>query len=265
MILPPHPSLSLATSILFCANQMSSKIGPSHLPLFHKLPAKNLSFEPAKPLGFRSRACSPISSSYTGPSKQESTGRVVPAPDAYSVKFETLEGCKLGISRYPDFEYNAKGGVGNAVGRKDRTDDMLCVSFDVGTLYIPPLTGATTKFLGLPLPPLLKIAIVPEVFQGTISSRSGKVVELMFRARFLFSVGSIYRAPPLMVETTLTSEESRGSMRAGRGERMDEEGRCKMVGVAVVDPINDALMDAFLGLPTECIAILNAKISIAAP
>ena len=90
-------------------------------------------------------------------------------------------------------------------------------------------------------------------------------VELVFRARFLFSVGSIYRAPPLMVETTLTSEESRGSMRSGRGERMDEEGRCKMVGVAVVDPINDALMNAFLGLPTECIAILNAKISIAAP
>ncbi|KAJ8511805.1 hypothetical protein OPV22_002239 [Ensete ventricosum] len=243
---------------------MSSKIGHSHLPLFHKLPAKNLSFEPAKPLRFRSRACSPISSSYTGPSKQESTGKVVPAPEAYSVEFETLEGCKLGISRYPDFEYNAKGGAGNAVGRKDRTDDMLCVSFDVGTLYIPPLTGATTKFLGLPLPPLLKIAIVPEAFQGTISKGSGKV-ELMFRARFLFSVGSIYRAPPLMVETTLTSEESRGTMRAGRGERMDEEGRCKLVGVALVDPIDDALMNAFLRLPTECIAMLNAKISIPDP
>ncbi|CAL9124972.1 unnamed protein product [Musa textilis] len=242
---------------------MSSKISPSHLPLFHKLPAKNLSFEPAKPLRFRSRACSPISSSYTGPSKQESSGRVVPAPDAYSVKFETLEGCKLGISRYPDFDYNAKGGVGNAVGTKDRTDDMLCVSFDVGALDIPPLTGATTKLLGLPLPPLLKIAIVPEVFQGTISGGSGKV-ELMFRARFLFSVGSIYRAPPLLVETTLTSEESRGTMRAGRGERMDEEGRCQLVGVAVVDPIDDALMNAFLGLPTECIAMLNAKISILA-
>ncbi|RZR93473.1 hypothetical protein BHM03_00021986 [Ensete ventricosum] len=247
---------------------MSSKIGHSHLPLFHKLPAKNLSFEPAKPLRFRSRACSPISSSYTGPSKQESTGKVVPAPEAYSVEFETLEGCKLGISRYPDFEYNAKGGAGNAVGRKDRTDDMLCVSFDVGTLGLPGNHqqrewegggGNYSSADGFDIQPLNFIA------KHDLAYESSLQVELMFRARFLFSVGSIYRAPPLMVETTLTSEESRGTMRAGRGERMDEEGRCKLVGVALVDPIDDALMNAFLRLPTECIAMLNAKISILDP
>ncbi|KAF5765055.1 hypothetical protein HanPI659440_Chr15g0599341 [Helianthus annuus] len=49
------------------------------------------------------------------------------------------------------------------------------VDFVVTTLYIPPLTTATTKFLGLPLPPFLKIAIVPEIFRGIINLESGKV------------------------------------------------------------------------------------------
>lgn len=50
------------------------------------------------------------------------------------------------------------------------------VEFDVNTLYIPPLTSSTTKFLGLPLPPFLKIAIVPEIFRGIINVESGKVI-----------------------------------------------------------------------------------------
>lgn len=87
-------------------------------------------------------------------------------------------------------------------------------------------------------------------------------VDLLFKSRFWFSVGSIYKARPLLVQTVLTSEESVGTIRSGTGERMNEEGKCKLVGVAVVDPISDALMNNFLRLPTECIAYLNAVISI---
>ena len=86
-------------------------------------------------------------------------------------------------------------------------------------------------------------------------------VELEFKAKFWFSVGSIYKAPPLVVVTVLTSEESAGKMRRGRGERLDKEGKCRLVGVATVDPIDDFLMNSFLGLPTECLADLNAIIS----
>lgn len=78
----------------------------------------------------------------------------------------------------------------------------------------------------------------------------------------MFSIGSLYKAPPLMVKTTLTSEESKGLMRSGEGKRMDGEGRCRLVGVATVDPVNDLLLDSFLGLPTECIADLNVQISV---
>lgn len=98
--------------------------------------------------------------------------------NAYGVKFKTLGACKLGISRYPDFEYDAEGGIGTGSGTKvpdNESDDEISLSFDVNTLYIPPLTSETTRFLGLPLPPFLKIDIVPELFQGSIDRESGKV------------------------------------------------------------------------------------------
>ncbi|CAA3024378.1 uncharacterized protein LOC111403897 [Olea europaea var. sylvestris] len=179
--------------------------------------------------------------------------------DTYSVKFETLGGCKLGISRYPDFEYDAAGGTGTGTGTKTM-NDAISVEFDIKTLYIPPLSTATTKFLGMRLPPFLRIDIVPELFQGSINQESGQV-DLKFKAKFWFSIGSIYKAPPLTVQTVLTSEESNGKIKRGRGEKLNKEGRCSLVGVATVEPINDFFMDSFLSLPTECLANLNATIS----
>nr|CAB3450678.1 unnamed protein product [Digitaria exilis] len=183
-----------------------------------------------------------------------------PGTGTLSVEFRTREGCRLGIARYPDFAYDAQGGRGVGAGSGEG-GAALAVDFDVATLYIPPMSGATTRFLGLPLPPFLKIDILPEALGGTIDRATGQV-DLKFRSRFYFSVGSVYKAPPLFVDTTLTSEESRGAIRSGTGERMDDQGRCKLVGVAVVDPIDDLFMNTFLSLPTECIAYLNATISI---
>lgn len=86
-------------------------------------------------------------------------------------------------------------------------------------------------------------------------------VELEFRAKFLFTAGNVYRAQPLLVFTILTSDESVGKLRGGKGERRNNEGKCKLVGVATVDAIDDFLMNTFLSLPTECLASLNASIS----
>lgn len=101
-----------------------------------------------------------------------------PKSKLYTVKFRTLSACKLGISIYPDFEYNAEGGKGTGSGAKvaeSNLSDEVSVSFDLETLYIPPLKSATTRFLGLPLPPFLKIDIVPELFSGSINQESGQV------------------------------------------------------------------------------------------
>lgn len=90
-----------------------------------------------------------------------------------------MSACNLGISIYPDFEYNAEGGSGTGTGAKvaeeTNSTDEVSVSFDIETLYIPPLKSATTKFLGLPLPPFLRIDIVPELFSGSINRESGEV------------------------------------------------------------------------------------------
>ncbi|KAM3225933.1 hypothetical protein ACQJBY_058567 [Aegilops geniculata] len=212
-----------------------------------------------------------VSAASTGQGEQQpapavAAPRARPDADTFSVEFLTRDGCRLGISRYPDFAYNAQGGRGVGAGRgasgTAESDGTVLVDFDVSSLYIPAMSGATTRFLGLPLPPFLKIDILPEALRGSIDRTTGQV-ELKFRSRFCFSVGSIYQAPPLFVDTTLTSEESSGAIRRGTGERLDGGGRCKLVGVAVLNPIDDVFMNTFLNLPTECIAYLNATISIA--
>lgn len=97
-----------------------------------------------------------------------------PEPDTLSVEFRTRDGCRLGIARYPDFAYNAQGGRGVGAGcGEDGT--VVLVDFDVATLYIPSMSGATTRFLGLPLPPFLKIDILPEALGGTIDRATGQV------------------------------------------------------------------------------------------
>ncbi|KAK4769111.1 hypothetical protein SAY86_027261 [Trapa natans] len=202
----------------------------------------------------------------TPSSSTTSTQVKIADPSCCSIKFKTLGACKLGISRYPDFIYDAAGGTGTGLGQKmiernTSVDDELKVSFDPETLYIPALSSETTRFLGLPLPPFLKIEIIPEFFGGYINQQTGKV-DLEFLAKFCFSVGTIYRAPPLIVKTVLTSEESIGSIRRGSGERMNAQGNCRLVGVATVDPVDDFFINSFLGLPTECLADLNAVISL---
>ncbi|KAG9453141.1 hypothetical protein H6P81_006045 [Aristolochia fimbriata] len=180
----------------------------------------------------------------------------------YTVEFQTLKTCKLGISRYPDFVYNAEGGRGKGIGKESNGDGphKISVIFNAGNLYIPPLTSSTTRFLGVPLPPFLKIEIIPELLQGTIEG--GGQINLEFKARFLFSIGTIYRAPPLLVATVLTTEESKGMLKKGKGQRLDKEGNCRLIGVATVEKIDDAIMNSFLSLPTECLADLDAKISL---
>ncbi|CAK9160997.1 unnamed protein product [Ilex paraguariensis] len=204
-----------------------------------------------------------LTSSYTDHNKQ--TPIHTPKTELYTVNFRTLGACKLGISSYPDFVYNAEGGEGSGRGRKTLEtgfSGVISVDFDVEKMYIPPLTAETTKFLAFPLPPCMKIDIVPEKFRGTINQESGQV-DLEFKAKFCFSVWNIYKAAPLLVETVLTSEESEGTIRDGRGKRLDKEGRCRLVGVTTVAPVNDCFLNLFLGLPAECLAKLNVIISFA--
>ena len=157
---------------------MGSKLNPSSPLILSPVSTKKQRFCPRKTITF-------FSSSY---SQNRQTQEL--KSEVYTVNFRTLGACKLGISQYPDFGYNAEGGKGLGSGSKvaeSNSSDEILVSFDLKTLYIPPLTSSTTTFLGLPLPPFLKISIDPELFRGSINQNSGQVwtiIQLSFLTLF---------------------------------------------------------------------------------
>lgn len=74
------------------------------------------------------------------------------------MQLKVWEDCELAVSIYPHFSYNAQGagGLGTA---EDLGEGMAKVSFDPKKFIIPPLDYRSTKVLGVPIPPPLKIAI----------------------------------------------------------------------------------------------------------
>ena len=93
--------------------------------------------------------------------------------------------------------------------------------------------------------------------QGTVNCQTGEV-HLHFSALFLFSIGALYRAAPLLIDTTLTTETSTGERFQSNGSRLTN-GRGKLVGVAQVPETQDPLLNAFLMLPAEALAELSVE------
>lgn len=86
----------------------------------------------------------------------------------------TRKGCGLGVSRYPDFVYNAEGGGGSG-NALQMPDGRWHVQFDASEVTIPAVGYNTTTLLGVPLPPPIRIDIVPDMLQGIVDRDSGKV------------------------------------------------------------------------------------------
>jgi hypothetical protein len=176
----------------------------------------------------------------------------------------TAAGCGLAIGRYPRFRYNAQGGGGTALlGERDAAG-WQPLAFDAASLSIPPLDWRTTRVLGLPLPPGLRITIEPQRLAGRWQPATG-VVELGFGARFRFALAGLYQAPDLVVQTQLATGEVRGQRHSGLGQPLDPEGRGVLVGVAMVQPTGDTWLDRFLGLPDEALAVLRCRITPGQP
>jgi hypothetical protein len=176
----------------------------------------------------------------------------------------TLAGCGLVIGAYPRFRYDARGGGG--VGRLSDGDSTGAqrLNFDPAALRIPPLHWRTTRFLGLPLPPGLVITIHPEQLEGSLDGATGAMA-LRFCARFRFAIGSLYRAPDLIVDTTLRSGPVQGRRHQATGQPLDGDGQAQLVGVATIAPSGDPFLDRFLGLPDEALALLRCRFGPLAP
>jgi len=178
----------------------------------------------------------------------------------------TEAGCSLAIGRWPRFAYNASGGGGPAFGGPAHGGVALeegwqGLQLDPAQLTIPDLCWRTTRFLGLPLPPGLRIALRPERLEGRWHHVTG-ALELDFAARFQFSLGGgLYRAPDLIVRTRLTTAAVVGSRHQAVGQPLDGLGRGQLVGVAQVAPSGDRWLDRFLGLPDEALALLRCRLA----
>ena len=96
--------------------------------------------------------------------------------------------------------------------------------------------------------------------QGWVDTASGEA-RLDFDATFQFTgLDALYKAAPLRVVTVLTTEESAGELLSGSGVRL-ESGRGRLAGVARVPRADDAVLNAFLMLPTDALAVLSADIT----
>ena len=172
---------------------------------------------------------------------------------------KSLEGCQLFIGSYPPFDYDAKGGGGKGILLPSVKDNILRLSFPSETFSIPPLNSKTTKFLSLPLPPGLKIEMSMVKLEGTIDKDSGEVF-LKFESKFIFSIGSIFKFPDLLVKTCLNTGTVKGQLHEEKGCVIQQDGKTKIVGITTIPPTGNKILDIFLGLPNEALAILQCKI-----
>ena len=88
---------------------------------------------------------------------------------------------------------------------------------------------------------------------------------LRFCARFRFAIGSLYRAPDLIVDTTLSTGPVQGRRHQATGQPLDGDGLAQLVGVATIAPSGDPFLDRFLGLPDEALALLRCRFGPLAP
>lgn len=110
----------------------------------------------------------------------------------------------------------------------------------------------------MPIPPPLKITILPKELKGTINVKTGEA-NLDFDAQFQFDAGSLYHAAPLSIVTKLSTEGSEGRLLRGPGARL-QDGKVKLAGVSQVPKTGDGFLDGFLLLPSEALAVLSAEI-----
>lgn len=174
---------------------------------------------------------------------------------------QTQAGCALVIGRYPRFGYDAKGGGGRAQMGPSDAGGWQALLFDPASLLIPDLNGRTTRFLGLPLPPGVAIAVLPEQLEGRWQRASG-AVQLRFRSRFRFKLAGHQAAPDLLVDTQLVTAAVQGQRQRAQGRPLDSGGEGLLVGIATVQPSGEPWFDRFLGLPDEALAVLRCRFSL---
>ena len=175
------------------------------------------------------------------------------------MQLKSLNGCRLKIGSYPPFTYDASGGGGECICLPSNKNNILYLKFSSKTFSIPPLSSTNTRFLSLPLLPGLKIKMLMNKLEGTLDQNSGVLV-LKFDSRFVFSIGGLITFPDLLVKTSLETGKVKSKLHEGEGFALQKNGKTKLVGIAIIPPCGNKILDAFLGLPNEALAELHCEI-----
>jgi hypothetical protein len=177
---------------------------------------------------------------------------------SHTMALATEAGCALAIGPYPRFRYNGRGGGGRATVTP-LANGWQALRFDPSSLSIPALSCFTTRFLGLPLPPGLRIAIQPQQLEGHWHPATG-AVDLTFLATFSLQLAQRSVAPDLIVATQLVTHAVGGRRHQVSGTPLDGEGRGVLVGLARVAPTGEGWVDRCLRLPDEALAVLRCQL-----
>ena len=175
------------------------------------------------------------------------------------MQLKSLKGCRLTIGSFPPFSYNASGGGGQGTLLSSKNKNIFYLSFSSKTFSIPPLTSKTTKFLSLPLPPGLKIEMFMDRLEGTINKNSGEIF-FKFESKFVFRIGTLFKFPNLLVKSSLNTGVVKGKSHKAKGLVRQKNGKTKLVGVSIIPPTGNKILDTFLGLPNEALAELECEI-----
>ncbi len=171
-----------------------------------------------------------------------------------------MKNCNLAIGPYPTFSYDASGGGGTGSTKKGQ-DSRISLKFDPEKFYIPPINYTTTKLLGLPIPPGVNIDIVPEKIEGEYDKQKN-CINLIFQARFLFSIGTLLKAPDLLLTANLTNTDVNFRKRAFQSSPFTGSGNIVLVSVSTIQKTGNLIYDSFLTLPAPVLAVLHCKIDI---
>jgi len=175
------------------------------------------------------------------------------------MQLRSLDGCQLAIGSYPPFNYDASGGGGIATLLSTEKEHILHISFASKTFSIPPLSSKTTKFLSLPLPLGLKIEMSMDKLEGTVDKNTGEIL-LIFESRFIFSICNKFHFPDLIVKTNLETCKVKGVLHEAEGQLLQKNGKAILVGIANIPATRNKILDIFLGLPNEALAVLKCEI-----
>ena len=171
----------------------------------------------------------------------------------------SLDNCLLQIGPYPNFIYDASGGGGEFTIVSNGEDNIKHFQFKNEDFSIPPLSWKNTKILSLPLPPGLKINILSKKLDGSINENTG-AIQMEFEAKFIFSICSLFYFPGLSVKTCLKTGSVTSKLHKEDGLSLQENGKVTLVGIAIIPPTGNRILDFFLDLPNEALAVLRCEI-----